>query len=73
MLQTFPDIDEMYKQRTLARLIEKEQWAVAATYAGQDKNCQVSCVYSLVKNTIKAHPCMSVLVAGLHLDCILMV
>ncbi len=61
VLQTFPDIDEMYKQRTLARLIEKEQWAVAATYAGQDKNCQVSYVYSLVRNTIKANPSMSML------------
>ncbi len=46
-LQTFPDIDEMYKQRTLARLIEKEQWAVAATYAGQDKTCQVCYVCRL--------------------------
>lgn len=73
MLQTFPDIDEMYKQRTLARLIEKEQWAVAATYSGQDKNCQVSYVYSLVRNTIKAHTSMSMLVAGVHLDCILTV
>ena len=41
LLQTFPDIDEMYKQRTLTRLLEKEQWAVAATYAGQDVQCQV--------------------------------
>ena len=41
LLQTFPDIDEMYKQRTLTRLLEKEQWAVAATYAGQDTQCQV--------------------------------
>ena len=41
LMQTFPDIDEMYKQRTLARLLEKEQWAVAATYAGQDLQCQV--------------------------------
>ncbi|KAL0033286.1 hypothetical protein WJX77_001863 [Trebouxia sp. C0004] len=45
--QTFPDIDEMYKQRTLARLIEKEQWAVAATYAGQDKNCQEQVVRAM--------------------------
>lgn len=40
-MQTFPDIGEMYKQRTLTRLLEKEQWAVAATYAGQDIQCQV--------------------------------
>ena len=40
-MQTFPDIDEMYKQRTLNRLLEKEQWEVAATYAGQDRHCQV--------------------------------
>ncbi|KAL0026716.1 hypothetical protein WJX79_006852 [Trebouxia sp. C0005] len=45
--QTFPDIDDMYKQRTLARLIEKEQWAVAATYAGQDKNCQEQVVRAM--------------------------
>ena len=42
VLQTFPDIDEMYRQRTLTRLLEKEQWAVAATYAGQDTQCQVT-------------------------------
>ena len=41
LLQTFPHIDEMYKQRTLTRLLEKEQWAVAATYAGQEVQCQV--------------------------------
>lgn len=40
-VQTFPDIDEMYKQRTLTRLLVKEQWAVATTYAGQDTQCQV--------------------------------
>ena len=41
-MQIFPDIDELYKQRTLTRLLEKEQWTVAATYAGQDTHCQVS-------------------------------
>ena len=46
VLQTFPDIDEMYRQRTLTRLLEKEQWAVAATYAGQDTQCQVTSMIS---------------------------
>ncbi|KAL3152076.1 hypothetical protein ABBQ32_001184 [Trebouxia sp. C0010 RCD-2024] len=46
LLQTFPDIDEMYRQRTLTRLIEKEQWAVAATYAGQHMQCQVTNIIS---------------------------
>ena len=41
MLQTFPDIDGMYKQRTLTRLLDKEQWEVAAIYAGEDVQCQV--------------------------------
>lgn len=45
-LQTFPNINEMYRQRTLTRLLEKEQWAVAATYAGQDVQCQVTNVMS---------------------------
>ena len=43
-MQTFPDIEEMYKQRTLSRLLDKEQWEVAAAYAGQDKQCQVRLV-----------------------------
>lgn len=48
LLQTFPDIDDMYKQRTLTRLLEKEQWAVAATFAGQDIQCQVTNLTPLV-------------------------
>ena len=41
MLQEFPDIDSLYKSRTLARLVAREQFEIAATFVGQDRSLQV--------------------------------
>ena len=41
MLQEFPDIDSLYKSRTLARLVAREQYDIAATFVGQDQSLQV--------------------------------
>ena len=41
MLQEFPDIDSLYKSRTLARLVAREQFDIAATFVGQDPGLQV--------------------------------
>ena len=41
MLQEFPDIDSLYKSRTLARLVAREQFDIAATFVGQDRSLQV--------------------------------
>ncbi len=38
----FPDVEAMYRQRTLARLVQKRLWSVAATFVGSDPALRVS-------------------------------
>ena len=40
-VQEFPDVEQLYKHRTLYRLIEREQWSVAATFVEGNPQWQV--------------------------------
>lgn len=37
----FPDVEALYRQRSLTRLMSKRLWAVAQSYAGKDTDLQV--------------------------------
>jgi hypothetical protein len=37
----FPNVEAMYRQRSLSRLLTKRLWSVALSYAGNDGSLQV--------------------------------
>lgn len=40
-LQQFPGIEDRYRQHCLTKLLDKEKWSLALTFAGQDTSFQV--------------------------------
>ncbi|KAK9829035.1 hypothetical protein WJX72_003549 [[Myrmecia] bisecta] len=46
--QEFPDVEQMYRQRSLARLVDKGLWSVAATFVGEDEAYQEQLVKSML-------------------------
>jgi hypothetical protein len=40
----FPNIESLYRQRSLARLVGKRLWQVALSFVGSDVALQVGCV-----------------------------
>jgi hypothetical protein len=41
LLEEFPEVESKYRERSLERLMNKQQWAVALKFVGQDKGLQV--------------------------------
>jgi len=44
LVPEFPNVEAMYRQRSLTRLMNKRLWPVAQSYAGNDVALQVGCV-----------------------------
>lgn len=43
----FPNIEALYRQRSLARLVGKRLWSVALSFVGSDTALQVICLHDL--------------------------
>ena len=41
VLQVFPNVEKAYRQQTLGKMMERQQWSVAATFVGEDSELQV--------------------------------
>ena len=41
LVEEFPQVESMYRERSLERLMNKQQWAVALKFVGKDKDLQV--------------------------------
>lgn len=44
----FPNVEAMYRQRSLTRLMNKRLWSVAQSYAGNDAALQVCAGYGVL-------------------------
>lgn len=41
LLQVFPNVEKAYRQQTLGKMMDRQQWSVAATFVGEDSELQV--------------------------------
>ena len=48
VLQVFPNVEKAYRQQTLGKMMERQQWSVAATFVGEDAELQVQLDFALL-------------------------
>lgn len=52
----FPDVEALYRHRTVTRLVDKQLWSVAATIVGTDNDLQVPSITGILESSLATGP-----------------